>query len=65
MVDAFRARHPDARAYTWVARRAVRDAARVDFALVSPVLADRVVDAQIHADARGPSDHAPISITLG
>ncbi|MDQ3035252.1 MAG: hypothetical protein M3Y87_22790 [Myxococcota bacterium] len=65
LVAVFQARHPNARAYTWKARgERTLDAARVDFALVSPALVPRVVDTRILEDARGASDHAPISLTL-
>jgi exodeoxyribonuclease III len=65
MIDVFRARHPDVRAYTWrLRKRRTLDAARVDFALVSRALEPRVIDTRILEDAHGPSDHAPILVTL-
>lgn len=41
---------------------------RIDFALASPALADRVADASIDREERkgkGASDHAPVLVTLG
>jgi exodeoxyribonuclease III len=69
VVDAFRELHPDAREYTWFNRRARGgrlDAARVDFALVSGSLIERVIDAGIAQDAppSSRSDHVPLWITL-
>ncbi|HJT98869.1 MAG TPA: exodeoxyribonuclease III [Rhodanobacteraceae bacterium] len=67
LVDVFRERNPDARAYTWINGRSRRlDAARVDYALVSRRLLARVADATIEADPalRPGSDHAPIAIEL-
>lgn len=64
LVDVFRARNPDARAYTWFNRRARGlDAARVDFALVGRALLPRVTDAEVLALREG-SDHAPITLRL-
>lgn len=65
LVDVFRELHPDARKYTWFNPRSRRlDAARVDYALVSRSLRDRVIAADIEEDAREPSDHAPIWLQL-
>lgn len=69
LVDVFRERHPDTRAYTWFnarARGGRLDAARVDFVLASRALAHRVIDCEIDAapDARPGSDHAPVRVTL-
>jgi len=69
LVDVFRARHPEARAYTWFNRRARGgrlDAARVDFALVDPSIEAAVTDVGIDQDpdARTGSDHAPLWVTL-
>jgi exodeoxyribonuclease III len=69
LVDVFRHVNPEARRYTWFNRQAPPgklDAARVDFALLSAPLLDRVVEADI---LDGPkhlagSDHAPLSVTL-
>jgi exodeoxyribonuclease-3 len=69
LVDVFRERNPDARAYTWFNRRARSgrlDAARVDFVLASRALAASVTDAGIEGaeDARPGSDHAPVWVAL-
>ena len=70
VVDAFRALHPEARRYTWFNRRARAgrlDAARVDFALVSESLLDRVAAAEIAELGELPSkksDHVPLWISL-
>ena len=67
LVDVFRERYPDARAYTWFNRRARGlDAARVDFLLASRALAAQVVACGIDdaPDARPGSDHAPVWATL-
>jgi exodeoxyribonuclease-3 len=40
---------------------------RIDFELLSPALAARVVDAEVDRDERkgkGASDHAPVIVTL-
>jgi exodeoxyribonuclease III len=64
LVDAFRALHREARAYTWFNRRSSSlDAARVDFALVSKPLMPSVVVAEI-MPLRAESDHAPIVLTM-
>ena len=67
-VDAFREKHPTARAFTWFGktRSGQLDAARVDYALVSSELWPRVHDASILDDRalRRRSDHAPISLEL-
>jgi exodeoxyribonuclease-3 len=67
LVDVFRERNPETRAYTWFNTRSrYLDAARVDFALLSRSLLPKVRDASIAADQtlRPGSDHAPISILL-
>jgi exodeoxyribonuclease-3 len=69
MIDAFRELHPDSREYTWFNKRARSgrlDAARVDFALISESLLDRVADAGIAERDLLPSksDHVPLWITL-
>jgi exodeoxyribonuclease III len=69
LIDCFRQTHPEARQYTWFNPRTPKDrmdAARVDFALVSAGLANRVDAADIDesAQARFPSDHAPITLQL-
>jgi exodeoxyribonuclease-3 len=67
LVDVFRARYPDARAYTWFNRRARggrMDAARVDFFLASGDVAGRVCATGIEQapEARPGTDHAPLWI---
>jgi len=67
LVDVFRERHPDTRAYTWFNKRARRlDAARVDFVLASRALVPQVVDCGIdeEAGARPGTDHAPVWVEL-
>jgi exodeoxyribonuclease III len=65
LVDVYRELHPHARKYTWFNPRSRQlDAARVDYALISRSLWDRVVAADIEEHARDPSDHAPIWLTL-
>lgn len=65
LVDVFRERNPDARAYTWFNKRSRRlDAARVDYALVSRDLVSRVQATTIESDPvlRPGSDHAPLTL---
>ncbi|MBO6719453.1 MAG: exodeoxyribonuclease III [Rhizobiaceae bacterium] len=69
--DALRTLHPDKRIYTfWHYRRMrwQRDAGlRLDHLLLSPNLADRLIDAGVDRDIRGlegASDHAPVWIEL-
>jgi exodeoxyribonuclease-3 len=69
--DAIRARHPRGPVYTFWDYQAgawARDAGfRIDHLLLSPVAADRLVDAGVDKAARGKekaSDHAPTWITL-
>jgi exodeoxyribonuclease-3 len=69
--DALRSRHPDERLYTfWKYFRGAfeRDAGlRIDHILLSPDLAERLVDAQVEKRVRGwekTSDHAPVWIEL-
>jgi exodeoxyribonuclease-3 len=69
LVDVFRERHPEARAYTWFNRRARGgrlDAARVDFFLADAGVAAHATGTGIDeaADARPGSDHAPLWIEL-
>jgi exodeoxyribonuclease-3 len=69
VVDAFRALHPEERAYTWFNRLAPPgklDAARVDFALVSRALMPRVREATIFDEPflRFHSDHAPLRVLV-
>jgi exodeoxyribonuclease-3 len=67
LVDVFRARHPTTRAYTWFNRWSkTLDAARVDYALVSRALAERVTAAEIGVPPQrnAISDHAPLWLRL-
>jgi len=70
-IDATRRLHPTARVYTfWVNDNAFRRNAgfRMDFLLLTPALATRLVRAEVDAEQRGserPSDHAPVWIELG
>jgi exodeoxyribonuclease-3 len=70
-IDALRERHPGERIYTfWDFFRGhwARDAGlRIDHLLLSPNLADRLVDADVDRWLRGrpkPSDHAPAWVEL-
>ena len=69
-IDATRHLHPDERIYTfWVNDAAFRRNAgfRMDFLLLSPVLAPRLAATGVDAAHRGrekPSDHAPVWIQL-
>lgn len=69
--DALRTLHPDERIYTfwdYFRNAYARDAGlRIDHLLLSPVLAGRLVDAQVDRHVRGwekSSDHAPVWIEL-
>jgi exodeoxyribonuclease-3 len=62
-VDAFRHLHPDARAYTWFARKRAFDAARVDYIAISPDLLPRLRAAEV-LQRRPESDHAPVVLEL-
>jgi exodeoxyribonuclease-3 len=69
--DALRALHPDEKIYTfwdYFRNAYTRDAGlRIDHLLLSPTLADRLVDAQVDRHVRGwekSSDHAPVWIEL-
>ena len=68
--DALRKLHPGERIYTfWVNDNAFRRDAgfRMDFLLLTPALASRLVRAQVDVEQRGrerPSDHAPVWIEL-
>ncbi|GGE79207.1 exodeoxyribonuclease III [Sphingomonas prati] len=69
--DAIRARHPNGPVYTFWDYQAgawARDAGfRIDHLLLSPMAADRLVDAGVDKATRGKekaSDHAPTWITL-
>lgn len=65
-VDAYRHRHPDKTQYTWWSYRAQareKDVGwRIDYQVVSPTLADKIIDADVF---REPifSDHAPLVVT--
>ena len=70
--EAWRARHPDRRAYSFWDYQAgawPRDLGlRIDHLLLSPQAADRLDAAEIDKDPRGrdkASDHTPVWITLG
>jgi exodeoxyribonuclease-3 len=70
-LDATRHLHPKQRIYTfWVNHAAyLRNAGfRMDFLLLSPALAPRLLASEVDAEHRGrekPSDHAPVWIRLG
>jgi exodeoxyribonuclease III len=70
-IDALRTLHPDETIYTFwnYFRNAFpRNAGlRIDHILLSPILADRLIDAQVDTHVRGwekTSDHAPVWIEL-
>jgi len=69
--DALRARHPDETIYTfwdYFRNAYARNAGlRLDHLLLSPVLAPRLIDAQVDREVRGwekSSDHAPVWVEL-
>jgi exodeoxyribonuclease-3 len=62
-VDAFRALHLEAKAYTWYAKKYPLDAARVDYIVVSPDLVPRLGAATIELRPKR-NDHAAIAIEL-
>ena len=69
LVDPFRERHPELRAFTWFNRQARGerlDAARVDYVLLSRSLLAAVREIGIHdaASERFGSDHAPVFARL-
>ena len=71
MVDAYRALHPDEVQYTWWDYRAGHFhkglGLRIDLALVSRPLAERLTACGIYRDYRKghkPSDHAPLAVDL-
>jgi exodeoxyribonuclease-3 len=71
MVDAYRAVHPDEVQYTWWDYRAGHFhkgfGLRIDLALVSAPLAERLVACGIDRNfrkGRKPSDHAPLMLEL-
>ena len=69
-IDATRQLHPDEKVYTfWVNELAFRRNAgfRMDFLLLSPAVAPRLVAGDVDAAHRGrekPSDHAPVWVQL-
>jgi exodeoxyribonuclease-3 len=69
-IDATRHLHPDDRIYTfWVNANAYRRDAgfRMDFVLLTPELATRLVRSEVDRAQRGrdkPSDHAPLWVEL-
>ena len=72
LVDAYRSVHAEPGRYTWWDYRAgmfhKNFGMRIDHLLVSPSVAERVVDAEIDREARKgppvPSDHAPLALDL-
>lgn len=71
LTEAVRALHPRERLYTfWDYQAGAWDrqiGLRIDHALLSPRLAERLVSVQIHKDERAkpqPSDHVPVSVVL-
>ena len=71
LVDIARAKHPDSHEFTWWNYRPgqfEKDAGlRIDLALCSPSIADRVTAAWVDRTARAherPSDHAPLVLDL-
>jgi exodeoxyribonuclease-3 len=69
--DALRTIHPDETIYTfwkyWRGAFERNDGLRIDHLLLSPVLADRLVDAQVDNHVRSwekSSDHAPVWVEL-
>lgn len=66
-VDIYRARHADDREYTWFRRGPALDAARVDFALVSPDLVSKVREVTIEPRRKAGlgTDHVSFALTLG
>jgi exodeoxyribonuclease-3 len=71
LTDALRALHPEDAPYTYWDYGAAFEqnrGLRIDHALLSPELAERLVSAEVDTAARAeeqPSDHAPVLITLG
>lgn len=71
LTEATRALHPHERLYTfWDYQAGAWDrqiGLRIDHALLSPRLADRLVSVEIHKQERAkpqPSDHVPVSVVL-
>ncbi len=72
LTDAVRAVHPTGARWTfWDYQAGAWDrdrGLRIDHALLSPTLAERLADVLIDRDERGlpqPSDHVPVMVTLG
>ena len=70
-VDPMRERHPGPGVFTYWDYQKLRfpkgEGMRIDFQLLSPALAARVTDAAVDREERkgkGPSDHAPVVVTL-
>lgn len=68
LVDIFRVRNPEQKAYTYwsyFANARIRNLGwRIDYFLISPSLVPRVTDTPIHGGVMG-SDHCPLSLLLG
>jgi exodeoxyribonuclease III len=71
LVDVFRARNPDTRAYSWWDYRGVAffkdQGLRIDYVFATPTLAARVTACRIDRDMRkgqDASDHAPVIVEL-
>jgi len=71
LIDAFRAKYPDRKQYTWWDYRTKGwengRGMRLDHFLISPQMADIVADVVAEEDTRGlpkPSDHCPLSIQI-
>ena len=66
-IDSFRLIHPSKEKYSWWSYRAGARAKnvgwRIDYFLISSVLKDKVIDAEILNDVMG-SDHCPVQIDL-
>ncbi len=66
-VDIFRQRYPDRVAYTWwsfrMQARQKNVGWRIDYFVISPKLAARVLDVRIHEQIMG-SDHCPVELEL-
>ena len=68
VVDVFRERHPDLRAYSWFSKGKPQgtDCSRVDYALVDRDLKDKVVEMTYleNPEERVHSDHAPFILEM-
>src|SRR5690606_34890221 len=69
--DAFRAAHPEQQQFSWWDYRSaafeMNHGLRIDLALLTPSLTDRMLESRIDAEPRGweqPSDHTPIVVKL-